>query len=93
MLTINDFSKPTGHPFDLLNGYTRAYEKKSVLAWMLAQCVEAGSFGPVNTTHNHPEMVSDGLLLQTGDREYALTQKAKGLLYGYYGKETTEAQQ
>lgn len=88
-MTINDFNKPTSHPFGMCAGYNDASEKENFLAWMLIQCIEAGNFGPVQTEHNHDSMLKQGLLSGSHEDGYTLTKKSIGLLYGYYGKEET----
>lgn len=85
-MNIADFNTPTQHPYGILRGYGRAHEKEMVLAIILKKCIEAGGFVAVETVHNHPAMVRDGLLEQVADRRYKLTPKAKGLLYSEYGK-------
>lgn len=68
-------------------GLQHTAECESVLAWMLKQAIEKGSWEPIQTVHTHPSLVSAGLLKEEGDRLYSLTTKAKGLLYAHYGKE------
>jgi hypothetical protein len=88
MLTIYDFNKPEKHPHGMLAGYTHAYEKERNLAVILRKCIEAGDLNAaIATQHDHPTMVSDGLLTRVAERMYRLTTKAKGLLYSVYGKE------
>lgn len=87
-MNIKDFNAPTAHPFDLLPGYKNAYEKESVLQYILSRCIEAGEFIAVETIHDHHTMVTDGLLEEIGDREYKLTTKAIGLLYSQYGRQS-----
>lgn len=84
-MDIKSFVKPEEHPGGICRGYDNAYEKESVLAFILSQCVEAGGFGPVETKYAHPTMVSDGLLEEVSERRYKLTKKSIGLLYGVYG--------
>lgn len=93
MLTIADFNKPKEHPFNMLDGYKHACEKEQTLRWLLNKCIEASDLdAAIETKHNHPTMVSDGLLETVGaiPLRYKLTRKAKGLLYAWYGNETTD---
>ena len=83
-MDISDFKMPEAHPFNMLEGYKRAYEKESVLALILIRCIKAGGIIPVQMAHNHPTMVKDGLLEKVANREYELTEKALGLLYSQY---------
>lgn len=82
-LKIQDFKEPTEHPFGMLDGYQRAFEKESVLMLILLANVKAGKFEPVKTRYTHPTMVEDGLLEEIGGG-YFLTPKAIGLLYSVY---------
>jgi len=84
-VNISEFRRPESVPIGLLEGYRHAFEKETVLAIILGKCIEAGGFVAVETKHDHPKMVEDGLLEKVGDREYKLTKKAIGLLYGEYG--------
>lgn len=83
-MNINDFTKPKDHPYGMLDGYTNAYQKESVLAIILKKCIDVGDFVAIETSHSHPTMVNDGLLEKTTDRKYKLTKKAIGLLYSQY---------
>jgi hypothetical protein len=86
-MQVSDFNSPTFHPFGMLGGIVNhASEKESVLAFMLVKCIQNGNFDAVETTHEHPSMVEDGLLEKVGDRLYKLTKKSIGLLYTQYGK-------
>jgi len=85
-MNINDFEKPKKHPFGMLEGYNHAYEKESVLTVILRKCIEINNFTAIKTVHNHPTMVSDGLLEKIADRKYKLTKKSIGLLYSQYAK-------
>ena len=88
MLTANDFGPVTQHPYGMLEGYQNASEKESTLAFILSEALKAGDLNTaVNTTHNHPDMVGYGLLIEVSEREYRLSKKAIGLLYSVYGKE------
>ena len=40
-MKVNDFEMPAAHPSNMLAGYERAYEKESVLAWILKTCIAA----------------------------------------------------
>ena len=86
MLKVSMFEMPNNHPFGMLEGYHNAYEKEMLLSVMLVKNIDNNSFMPIVLEYDHPELVEDGLLLQTGNREYALTEKAKGLLYSVYYK-------
>ena len=83
MLNITQFNKPTEHPFEMLDGYTNAYQKELTLTHILTKCIEVGDFIPIETKGGHSDLVYDGLL----KTKYELTEKAKTLLYGFYGKE------
>lgn len=83
-MRISDFVKPTEHPFNMLRGYENAYQKESVLAFVLSKCIDAHDFAAVETKHEHPTMVEDGLLERVGERKYKLTKKSIGLLYSHY---------
>jgi len=85
MLNITQFNKPTKHPFEMLDGYKNAYEKELTLTHILAKCIEAGDFIPIKTKGRHSDLVYDGLLSEHKTK-YELTEKAKTLLYGFYGK-------
>ena len=87
MLTPRDFNKPTAHPFGMCQGYRDANEKEQTLAWMLIQCIEAGNWIEIKTQGSHDSMVNDGLVVHSRENHYLLSQLAKDLLYGYYGKE------
>ncbi len=84
-MQVTDFVMPDKHPFGMLQGYQHAAEKESVLAIILRECVQAGDFIPIKTVHEHPTMVSDGLLEEV-DGKYKLTKKAIGLLYSQYAR-------
>ena len=88
-MNVNLFERPEKHPFEMLAGCNLPHtmEAEQVLAWILDQCVKAGEFKPIQTRHKHPVLVEAGLLKEVGSRIYSLTKKAKGLLYGYYGKD------
>lgn len=90
-MQISDFNPPQEHPFGMLSGYRNASEKESVLAWVLKKNIEAGRFEPVDSEYDHPTMVADGLLSEHGERRYALTVKAQGLLFSVYGREQVSA--
>lgn len=85
-MDVKLLNRPEKHPFDMLRGYTNASEKEQVLTWILQQCIDAGEWIAVKTTHSHFTMVDDGLLTLVGERMYALTEKAKGLLYVHFHK-------
>ena len=85
-MNIKDFAEPKQHPFCLLSSYKDAYEKEGMLAFILGECVKAGSFCAIATKYDHPDMVNDGLLEKAGDKSYKLTTKSIGLLYSVYGK-------
>ena len=73
-MDISNFEKPTQHPYGMLSGYQRANEKESVLAFILSECINAGTFTAVKTRYAHPSMVADGLLREEGERRlYSLT--------------------
>lgn len=83
-MNINQFNKPTEHPYGMLSGYQNASEKEALLAFILAKCIDAGDFIPVKIKYNHNTMVEDGLLAEDSDG-YRLTKLSIGLLYSVYG--------
>lgn len=93
MLKTTDFKIPTEHPGDMLAGYEHAFEKESVLVFILKKCIENGTFEmSIESEYDHPTMVTDGLLkkveiLGRSGNYYHLTKKSLGLLYSVYGKE------
>ena len=86
MLNPGDFNKPTAHPFGMCQSYRNASEKEQTLAWMLIKCIEAGNWIEIKTQDSLDSMVRDGLVVHSKDNHYSLSQLAKGLLYGHYGK-------
>lgn len=80
------FSLPDKHPFGMLPGVTHGCEHESVLTYMLTQCVKAGDWIPVEINDFYGTLQREGLVDITEDFKYLLTEKAKGLLYGYYRK-------
>lgn len=84
-LTIEDFEVPVKHPFGMLRGHERAYEKEKFLAWMLKQSIKRGGFLPIKTVGNEDHLVPE-LLLKVGEQEYRLSEKSIRLLYVHYGK-------
>ena len=86
MLEPKDFNKPTAHPFGMCRSYHNACEKEQTLAWMLTDCIEADDWIEIEAQDSHDSMVSDGLVVQSKENHYSLTQLSKGLLYGHYGK-------
>lgn len=86
-LEPKDFRTPAAHPFGMLAGMglSHNHECETFLAWMLIQCQERGEWAVITTQKTHPTLVSAGLLAEMGERQYQLTQKAKGLLYSHYG--------
>lgn len=89
MLQPSDFEAPTQHPFGMLNGMglKNTHENEAFLASLLMICQKRGSWSSINTQHTHPALVTANLLEETGNFQYRLTRKAKGLLYAYYGKD------
>ena len=87
MLTPSDFNKPTAHPFEMCQSYRNASEKEQTLAWMLIKCIEADDWIEIETQVSHDAMVKDGLVVQSKENHYSLSQLSKGLLYGHYGKD------
>lgn len=87
MLEPKDFDKPTSHPFGMCQIYRDASEKEQTLAWMLIKCIEACDWIEIETQNHYDSMVKDGLLVQSKENHYSLTQLSKGLLYGHYGKD------
>ena len=90
MLTIDNFNEPTEHPYELLQGYSQAGEKETVLMLLLQYCYAEGDlYAAKEFQYSHPTMVEDGLLEEVGERTYKLTKKSIGLLYSVYGKDNT----
>ncbi len=88
MLTIEDYKKPTKHPFGMLRGEYHASEKESFMAWCLSQCLAAKDIDAEFKTRNNEDcMVEIDMLLKVKKQTYRLTHKAKGLLWVHYGKE------
>ena len=83
-MDITDFDRPKDHPYGMLEGHTHAYEKESALAYILAKNLDSGEFIAVKTPTGHHALVEDGLLVGDENHGYALTEKAKGLLYSVY---------
>lgn len=86
-LSINDFTKPTSHPFGMLDGYKNESEKEQMLVFMLCQCIKNKNIDAVIKTQNtHPTMVKDGLLECVDGHafKYRLTNKSKNLLVKFY---------
>jgi hypothetical protein len=84
-MQITDFNKPDRHPFGMMQGYKQAAEKEQILTWLLNQCVDAGEW--VTIGGECDALVADGFLTDHGDNIYCLTNKAKGYLYAYFGKD------
>lgn len=71
----------------MLQGYSHASEKETILALLLTWChTEKDLFTPYEFIHDHPSMVDDGLLEHVEGTTYKLTTKSIGLLYSVYGK-------
>ncbi|MCK5606654.1 hypothetical protein KAR91_32430 [Candidatus Pacearchaeota archaeon] len=87
MLTIDDFKKPTSHPFGMMVGERQASEKEGFMAFFLAQCIKAGDIdAEIKTVSNEDYMEGLGYLKKVKKQTYQLTKKSKGLLFAYYGK-------
>ena len=86
-MNTDSFEIPNKHPYGMLDGYDYAYEKESLLAYMLVKSLqEQNLYAKVKLNCNHSDMVKDGLLYDYGDNVYQLTKKSVGMLYGVYGK-------
>ena len=86
-LNVNDFNVTDRHPAGMLKGVSHAFEKECNLVIMLNRAIEAGDIHAViEMKHDHPTMVSDGLIECVGEKKYKLTTKSIGLLYGEYAK-------
>jgi len=82
-VSIDDFNTVNQHPIGMLDGYELAFEKERLLALLLANCImKKDLLAAYKTKFDYPELVQDGLLVQTQDG-YCLTEKAISLLYGY----------
>jgi hypothetical protein len=82
-LTTNDFNVPDRHPYDTFG----SYETENFMAWFLMDVLKTGDlYVSIVTQYDHPELVEQGFLERTGDREYRLTQKSIGILYTVYGR-------
>lgn len=88
-LTIEDFRKPDQHAFDMLAGFNlkHTYECEQVLTFILAQCKQRGNLKPVQCAFMHPALVEAGLITEHDRALYSLTDKALGLLWGYYAND------
>jgi hypothetical protein len=88
-MNINDFRQPPlPHPYGMLEGYSHACEKETVLRVILEECIEKDDLdATVEMRFSHPTMVTDGLLEEVGEKQYKLTKKAIGLLYSQFFKE------
>lgn len=84
--SVDDFNRPTSHPWGMLEGYTRAYQKEANLTFLLDASITAGDFVPISMDHKHPTMVEEGLLEEPVEGHYQLTEKALALLHQHYGK-------
>jgi len=87
-LSATDFLIPHFHPFGMLEGIQYDLsQKEQLLALMLKNCIETGDLSAIyNSKYNHSTMVADDLLEEIGEKQYRLTKKSIGLLYGYYSK-------
>lgn len=86
-MNTDNFESPNKHPYGMLDGYNHAYEKESLLAYMLVKCLqEQDLYAQIKLNYNHPDMVNEGLLTDCGDNFYQLTKKSISLLYAVYGK-------
>ena len=87
-MDINDFNPPDRDPIGMLDGkVVNASEKETILTLLLAHCIQEKNLdASFEFMYQHPSMVNDGLLIHEGGTNYRLTKKAKGLLYGYFGK-------
>lgn len=85
-MQISDFIEPKVHPYGMLQGYSHASEKETILMLLLRYCVAEGDLTAARElAHSHPTMVTDGLLEEVGEKCYKLTKKSLGLLYSVYG--------
>ncbi len=69
-MNIEQFIQPKQHPFDMLRGYRYASEKEQTLTFILQECIRNGNFEPIKTQHDYSDMVADGLLIRTNEKEY-----------------------
>jgi len=94
LLTIEDFTKPTSHPFGMMRGERQAIEKEGFMAYFLGQCIKAGDIdAQIQTVSNKDYMEGLGYLEKVKKQTYRLTQKSKDLLYVHYGKAQQAAPQ
>ena len=86
-IEVGHFELPKEPPVGLLDGLDRSREKEALLMVILRACIAAGRFVPVGIRKNDISMamVQDGLLQQV-EGFFALTEKAKELLYFFYGR-------
>lgn len=90
MLTIEDFKKPTSHPFGMLAEMHLQHtsETEGFMAWFLAQCIDAKDIdAEIKTRNCEDHMTGLQLLKKVSKKTYKLTTKAKGLLFAHYGKD------
>lgn len=94
-LPIELFRKPTDHPWGMLPNMRHGFEAEQTLVYVFNRCIEAGKWINVACRQTHPGLVDAGLLSEPEETPdaylYRLTEKAKGLLYGYYGRHTASA--
>lgn len=91
MLTIEDFTVPKDHPWQMLehdNRVRQTFEAESLLAYILKESLTNGSAvtGRVKTKHRHDKLVEFGYLDGNYEDGYCLTLVSVGLLHKYYGK-------
>lgn len=91
-IRITDFERPEQHPYSMLLGMEliNTHQAESLLAWMLVECIDASKWITIQTKHDHGGLVAAGLLREVGERQYQLTERAKGLLYGCYAAEVSD---
>lgn len=93
MYKICQFSRPSAHPFGMMDGIIAdANEKEFILMEMLIACIDAGQWIAVSF---HSSFLSHCLILARmayitvePDGSYRLTDKALGLLIKYYPART-----
>ena len=89
-IDVGHFDLPKEPPVGLLDGLDRPREKETLLKVILAACIAAGRFVPVGVRKNEVSMVMvhEGLLIEV-EGFFALTDKAKELLYFFYGRKSS----
>lgn len=89
MYRVSDFSKPTQHPYGMLDGkIDNANEKEVILMRMLIACINAGDWIAVTVDSRFSShcllLARYAYLTAEPNNAYRLTDKALQLLIKYY---------